>query len=155
MTTFPDDLRPVLALLAEEMIPAGAELPSANDVGISTGLLDAVLHVRPDLADPLAQALEGVRDTPPGHLLAAAERDPTAMEVLGLVVAGGYLMSAEVAQSLRYPWQEAKPVRSDDVFAAVADGLLDAVVERGPIYRAPPTLPTPPHSVPDVEKRNS
>ncbi len=141
MSAVTEGLRTVLAELADEMIPAGAGLPSANEVGISADLLDQVLRTRPDLDEPLAAALASVAAVRPGNRLAALQRDPQAIDVVGLVIAGGYLMSPTVAGLLRYPWQEAKQVRPDDVYQAVDDGLLDAVIERGPIYRLPPDAP--------------
>lgn len=141
MSAINTELRAVLAELADEMIPAGAGLPSAREVGIASDLLDEVLRVRPELGEPLAAALASVADTTPGDRLAALQRDPGAIDVVGLVMAGGYLMSPTVAEALRYPWQEAKQVRPDDVYQAVDDGLLDNVIERGPIYRLPPDAP--------------
>lgn len=138
MTDFPAELRSVLAELAELMIPAGAGLPSANEVDISGTLLDQVLTVRPDLTGPLHGTLTDLRRVPASNRLMALQQDPDAMDVVGMVMAGGYLMSRQVVEVLRYPFQEAKLVRPDDVFQAIDDGLLDGVVDRGPIYRTPP-----------------
>jgi hypothetical protein len=134
------NLRSVLRRAAEMMIPSGVGLPSAIDVGIDAELLDRVLAVRPDLEEPLAAALHRLRDVPTESILTLLDTEP-GLEVLGIVVAGGYLMSEPVAAALDYPWQEAKLVRPDDVYEALQDGLLDAVVERGPIYRLPPDAP--------------
>lgn len=142
MTSFPAALREILHDLADQMIPAGAGLPSANDVGISASLLDDVLTVRPDLIEPLTSALRALQPVPAGGpRLRALESDPTHMDTVALVLAGGYLMSPIVAAALQYPFQEAKIVRSDDVYKAVEEGLLDDVVSRGPIYRLPPDSP--------------
>ncbi len=145
MTGFPEELRPVLRRLAEEMIPAGEGLPSAAEVCIHTTLLDDVLKVRPDLAGPLERALRPLADLPPGELLAALETDREGMATAGLVVAGGYLMSAQVAEALKYPFQEAKIVRSDELVRDIEAGLLDSVIERGPIYRLPGDAPEEAH----------
>ncbi|KRB36632.1 hypothetical protein [Microbacterium sp. Root180] len=132
--------RAVLRTVAEALIPAGAGLPSAVDVGIDAGLLDQVLTVRPDLAEPLLVGLDILAGEAAHRIAARVDAEP-GLAVVGLVVAGGYLMSQTVADALRYPWQEAKIVRPDDVFQAIEDGLLDAVMERGPIYRLPPDAP--------------
>jgi hypothetical protein len=141
MTILTSEHRAVLAALADEMIPAGAGLPSANEVDMSGALVDAVLKVRPDLRRALVSALEQLRDVPAGRRLAAVQSDSALMDAVGLVMAGGYLMSSRVTDALRYRFEEAKGVRPDDVYQAVDDGLLDAVMERGPIYRLPPDAP--------------
>lgn len=132
--------REVLRRVADALIPAGAELPSAVEVGIHGALLDQVLVVRPDLADPLSAALDALAETPSEQIAARVDGEPD-LSVVGLVVAGGYLMSQPVADALRYPWQEAKLVRPDDVYEAIDAGLLDGVMERGPIYRLPADAP--------------
>lgn len=132
--------RAILRRLANVLIPAGEDLPSAVEVGIDAALLDQVLTVRPDLAEPLGHALDDLAETPANEIAARIDSEAE-LAVVGLVVAGGYLMSQTVADALRYPWQGAKLVRPDDVFEAIEAGLLDAVMERGPIYRLPPDAP--------------
>jgi hypothetical protein len=133
--------RATLTGLAALMIPPGAGLPGAAEVGIGERLLDRVLTVRPDLADPLRAALVRLGDLPPEQAWAWAQQDPQLLDLLGLVVAGGYLMAPEVTDALPYPFAEAKIVDPDDVGRAVHDGLLDAVAARGPLYRLPPDAP--------------
>jgi hypothetical protein len=136
------ELRAVLAGLADALIPAGAGLPSAVDVGVHDRTLDQVLKVRPDLRASLVEALENGRDLDPRDAVARlrAER-PDLFATLTTVVAGGYLMTGEVASALRYPWQEAKIVDPRDIVTTVNDGLLDPVVERGDIWRRTPDGP--------------
>jgi hypothetical protein len=131
--------RAVLAELADLMLPGAGPLPSAREVGLAQELLDRVLAARPDLAEPLAALLEQAAQEPPAEALARIRReDPAAHDVLGLVVAGGYLMSPRVGEVLRYPGQQPKPVNPFDINDVVEEGLLDPVVERGAIYRPTP-----------------
>lgn len=141
MSTLPDDLRAVLHGLADEMIPAGSGLPSANEVGMDAHLVDAVLTVRPDLTERLVAVLRPLVGVAPDLALAKIADHPESMDVVALVVAGGYLMSSDVAAVLKYPFQEGKLVRSDELFRDIEAGLLDQVIEKGPIYRLPDDAP--------------
>jgi hypothetical protein len=129
--------REVLAGLGDVMLPGGAGQPSAREVGLADRLVDEVLASRPDLAAPLRDLLERLRNEEPATALARLADDEPARELLGLVVAGGYLMSPAVGAALAYPGQQPKPVNPLDIVDVAADGLLDPVIERGPIYRLP------------------
>lgn len=136
-TGFDEALRPRLAALAAEMIPAGAGLPSATEAGVAGALLDEVLKVRPDVAAPLSALLVRLGDAAPSAALARVVADPADHELLALVVVGAYMLCPAVGVALRYPGQEPKPVNPFDINDVVDEGLLDAVIERGPIYRDP------------------
>ncbi|GAA1610756.1 hypothetical protein GCM10009789_76390 [Kribbella sancticallisti] len=128
--------------LIDHLIPGGDGLPAASAVGLHDDLLDKVLRVRPDLRPDLDEALELICGLAPAEAVVALRREPTVYSSVSVIVAGGYLMSNEVTAALGYRYEEAKPVNSEDVLRAVDDGLLDGVVERGPIYRLPPDAPT-------------
>jgi len=127
--------------LVDHLIPGGDGLPAASSVGLHDELLDNVLKVRPDLQPDLEQAMELISGLAPAEALLALQQEPAVYNSVSVIVAGGYLMSNEVTAALGYRYEEAKPVNSDDVLRAVDDGLLDAVIERGPIYRLPPDAP--------------
>lgn len=135
--------RQTLAGLADELIPASDAMPSASQVGVAGPLLDGVLSVRDDLFDDLVSILDAAEGRDPkteiARLRAAGSGE---FDTLAFVVAGGYLMDLKVAQLLNYPFQEALPVDPYDYMRAIEDGLLDPVIERGPIYR-----PTPPERI--------
>ncbi|MFF0794860.1 hypothetical protein [Streptomyces spiralis] len=139
---FDEYSRRVLAEVADILIPAGSGLASARQVGVHTHLVDRVLAVRPDLAPRLARALSACAGQPPsGAVMRLRAQRPELFEALTEVVAGGYLMSQQVADQLHYPWQEAKPVDSGAIVQILHEGLLDDVVARGPLYRLPPDAP--------------
>ncbi len=139
MSALTSELRATLAGLAALLVPAGEGLPSAVEVGVDGALLDDVLRARPDLEEPLAALLRDVAGEQPAAALARLRSDERErFELLGLVVAGGYLMAPQVGAALRYPGQEAKQVDPHDVVSVIEDGLLDAVIERGEIYRPTP-----------------
>ncbi|GAA3974705.1 hypothetical protein GCM10023085_66510 [Actinomadura viridis] len=141
-TAVPAEARERLGRVADALIHAGSGLPSGAEAGVHTALLDAVAKARPDLIPTLLDALDALGPEPGlAEVERLAERDPRLHGVLTLVVAGGYLMSPDVAARLRYPFQEAKIVDPRDIAAVVDEGLLDQVAERPPLYRLPPDAP--------------
>lgn len=56
---------------------------------------------------------------------------------LSSVVAGAYLLLPEVRAALGYPGQELRPAPFDEAAAQLMTGILDPVIERGPIHRTP------------------
>jgi hypothetical protein len=132
-------LRSKLAHLGDALITGDEELPSASGAGVHAELLDQVLLSRADLERPLVEALTRLPDDlTPGEAVTALRRRPTDFEVVSTVLAGAYLMSPQVRGTLGYPGQEPKRVDPFDYVRVIEDGLLDPVVERGPIYRPTP-----------------
>ncbi len=133
-----DEQRSVLAGLADQMIPAGGGLPAASEAGVTGRYLDDVLRARPDLAEPLAQTLDAVAGMLPGAAIARLkDSDATGWTVLTSVVGGGYFMNPEIREAIGYPGLEVRPIDPDDEDWN-ADGLLDSVKARGPVYRPTP-----------------
>jgi hypothetical protein len=134
------ELRTVFASLADVLIPAEDGMPSGGEVALERGALDAVLTVRPDVEAGLADLLEAARGADPE---AEVERlradDEEGFQLLTTVVGGGYFLDDGVRAAIGYRGQEAVPVEHLDPPDYERDGLLESVVERGPIYR-----PTPP-----------
>ena len=119
-----------LALLADVLVPAGEGMPSASEAGIADVLVDRVLAVRPDLADPLARALDlaPLDCADATDLLARLKgADRRAKDALVTVVAGGYYLDEDIRRRLGYPGQDARPVNAFAFPEYVAEGLLDAV----------------------------
>jgi hypothetical protein len=138
------EARETLAGLADVVIPPGDEMPSGGEVLIERGQLDAVLRVRPDLAEGLGLLLERAHGAEPAaEVDRLRAEDDAAFQLLATVVAGGYFLDKGVRDALGYPGQEAVPIVRSDPPDYERDGLLAAVVERGPIYR-----PTPPPDSP-------
>ena len=126
-----------LAAIADHLIPAAHGMPSAAAV-ISEPRLRFVGQSRPDLLEPLRRALRSeLGDDPGARLGALAEHDPEALAALQLVIVAGYYTDADVRERLGYPGQVAKPVSALDYPAYLEEGLLDRVIERGPIWRDP------------------
>ncbi|MEQ8716820.1 MAG: hypothetical protein RIE08_04350 [Acidimicrobiales bacterium] len=131
--------RATLAGLGDVLIPADDTMPSASEAGVAGPLVDAVLRVRDDLAEGLAAVLDRTEGTDPTDAVEALRSDdPDGFGILTFVVAGGYLMDRRVGELLGYPGQEAKEVDPHDIVGFVSSGILDPVIERGPIYRPSP-----------------
>lgn len=133
--------RKTLARLADVLVPASDGMPSASAVGVADAGVDLVLDSRPDLKDVLARLLDAVEGEAPHAAVARLEGeapDPVRFEALLVVVFGAYYMAPEVRRRIGYPGQEARPVDVlADLAAYISEGLLDPVVERGPVYREP------------------
>jgi hypothetical protein len=134
------ELRAVFAGLADVLIPAEQGMPSGGEVALERGALDAVLAVRPDVAEGLTALLDAARDADPAAEVARLRaEDEEGFQLLTTVVGGGYFLDGGVREAIGYRGQEAIPIEALDPPDYERDGLLASVVERGPIYR-----PTPP-----------
>ena len=133
------ELRGVFAGLADVLIPAGETMPSGGEVALERGALDAVLAVRPDVVADLTGLLEAARGADPAvEVERLRTEDEAGFGLLTTVVAGGYFLDEGVRQAIGYRGQEAIPAGPTDPPDYERDGLLAAVVERGPIYRPTP-----------------
>ena len=123
--------RSELARVADVLIPAGDDMPSASDAGVSRHLLDAVHELRPDLAAGLERALALTLTEPdPAEALERLLRtDPDAHRALVTTVAGGYYLSADVRERLGWHSEQGRDLGSAGYPQYVADGLLDHLME--------------------------
>ena len=132
--------RATLAALADVLIPAGADLPSASAAGVAEGWLDEVIAALPEVREPLAALLLALHGQEPATAVARLQvDDPAGFDLLCTVVAGAYFLNPDVRRMIGYPGQQAVPIQVEDPPDYEQDGLLASVIARGPIYR-----PTPP-----------
>lgn len=139
MTSLTSAERAAFARIADYLIPEGEGMPSASAVGVPDQLLDHVMAVRPDLTEALLRGLRNAGDLP-GEAAARMinEQDAEAFHAISLAASGGYYMSPVVRQAIGYPGQESRPFDPDKTTDYIDDGLLQPVIDRGPIYRATP-----------------
>jgi hypothetical protein len=131
---FSEDQRAMLAALADVLIPANREMPSASQAAVAGNGLDQVLAARPDLVDPLRALLSQARDQPPEAVIADLQaNDPAGLGILAEIVPAAYFMNPAVLQAIGYAGQQPRPI--DPAPDYLADGLLESVIQRGPIYR--------------------
>ena len=132
-----DTLRTRLSRLAAFLIPGDDTMPPADRIGLEGDILDRLVTLRPDIADNLVRAVTAGADLEPHEALRELERDdPSGYRALTSVIAGGYLMSANVKHSIGYPEQEERPYPDPGTDPdCLTDGMLEAVLLRGEIYR--------------------
>lgn len=131
--------RAVFAAIADTLIPAAHGMPSAAEV-VDDDRLRFVLTARPDLIEPLMAALRPDLGGDVGERLATLGRDePGHLGALQLVIVGGYYTDKRVRELIGYPGQEAIEIRSWIVPPYLEEGLIDAVLARGPVWRDPVT----------------
>jgi hypothetical protein len=135
--------RAILREVASHLIPAAHGMPAAGDV-VDDRRLDFVIRARPDLVDALRAALRPELGDDPGSRLAAlAAGEPESAAALQLAVVAGYYTDAAVRAAIGYPGQMAKPVTAFDYPTYIEEGLIDRVLERGPIWRDPDAASVP------------
>jgi hypothetical protein len=138
MTLDPAERSRLLAI-AGHLIPAAHGMPSAADV-VDDERLGFVLGARPDLAAPLHAALRADLGNEAAARLAALERDaPGIHGALLFVIVGAYYTDARVRELLGYPGQRAIDIESLPPEPYLAEGLVDQVLARGPIWKNPAT----------------
>jgi hypothetical protein len=122
--------RAAFARLADELLPATGDLPAPSSLGVEAKWLDRALATRPDLEADLARALASGSTARALHA-----DDPAAFFALGLMATGAYFLHPRVRRLISYPGQKPDPAADDESDYWLRDGLLDPVIERGPIWR--------------------
>jgi hypothetical protein len=131
--------RAAFAAVADRLIPAAHGMPSAADV-VTGERLRFVLNARPDLLEPLRSALRPhLGDDPAARLETLGRDDPAALGALQLAIVAGYYTDKSVRELISYPGQMALTLRSWEYPAYIEEGLIDAVIARGPVWRDPAT----------------
>jgi hypothetical protein len=128
-----------LAELADRLIPAEGDMPSASQAGAVGRWLDAVLAARPDFETPLAGLEASTAGLSPAEAIAALpERDPAGWSALTAAVVAAYYMNPDVCERVGYAGQRAIPLDPDAPPDYLQDGLLESVKARPPVYRPAP-----------------
>lgn len=134
-----DSQRAQLGAIADQLIPAGGGMPSASEAGVSGQYLDEVLTSLPDLRGAVETVLASVDGLAPEEAIAVLRQDPAGWGVLTAVVPGAYFMNPAIREAIGYPGLERRPIDASAEPDYLADGLLDSVVSRGPVFRPTPT----------------
>lgn len=131
--------RATLGAIADRLIPAAHRMPSAAEV-LTDDRLRFVLNARPDLVEPLRAALRAeLGDDVQGRLDGLGREDPSTLGALQLVIVAGYYTDRRVRELIGYPGQAAIEIRSWEYPTYLEEGLIDAVLARGPVWRDPAT----------------
>lgn len=136
---FTDSDRGIFGKMADIIIPAWEQMPSASAVGVHEKLLDAVLQARPDLVDGVKSAVEFCRGRSAGEAVNDLFRsDKAVFDAFTLAATGAYYMDKTVRKLLGYPGQESPPYDPMETPDYLTDGLLERVTRRGAIYKSTP-----------------
>ena len=129
--------RAVLAGLADVLIPAGDDMPSASAADVAGQGLNQVLAAVPSLGASLADVLARAKGREAAEVVTSLARtDPAAYGILTEVVTAAYFMNPDVRKAVGYTGQG--PSSLDPRVDYMEDGLLESVIKRGPIYRPTP-----------------
>jgi hypothetical protein len=135
-----DEMRQRFAAIADVLIPASEGMPAASEVQVQGQLLDRILGVRQDLAEPFFRGMQATAELDAETAARQLnELDPEALTAIGLIASGGYYMTDRVRELIGYPGQESRPESDPDATPEyVENGMLRQVIDRGPIYRSTP-----------------
>jgi hypothetical protein len=129
--------RELVGKLADVLVPASEGFPSASDAGVTGAGLDQVLSFRPDLAGGLKRLIVAARGRPAAEFVAELQRnDSMGFALLAEFVPGAYFLNPTVREKLGYAGQTPRPIDPHPDY--LDDGLLQSVIDRGPIYRSTP-----------------
>ena len=133
------DQRERLAAFADCLIVGGSGLPSASASGLQGVWIDRVFAARPDIGELVVEIL-GESGSPQDVLARLRERDHPKFTTFAFAIAGTYLINPRIRELLGFPGPipMKSPAFPDEAQSYLEDGLLDVVIERGPIYRATP-----------------
>jgi hypothetical protein len=137
-TALTDDERATLEAIADHLIPAANGMPSAAEI-VTDERLRFVLRSRPDLGEPLRAALRSELGTDVADRLAGLADEPTNLSALQLAIVAAYYTDKGVRELIKYPGQMALELRSWEYPVYLEEGLIDAVLARGPVWRDPAT----------------
>jgi hypothetical protein len=130
--------RATFARVAAQLIPEAGDMPSAADI-VGEDRLRFVLRSRPDLLEPIRAALRPELGDNVRARLEALAAEPANLGALQLAIVAGYYTDRRVRELIGYPGQLAIEVKSWLVPEYIEEGLIDAVLARGPVWRDPRT----------------
>jgi hypothetical protein len=135
--SFSQHERKRLAALADQLIPAAAGRLSASQADVSGSGLDQVLATCPEMVGGLKEvlALAGQADAE-AAVADLSENHRAEFFVLCEFAAGAYFLNPVVREVIGYAGQTARPIDPHPDY--LDDGLLESVIQRGPIYRPTP-----------------
>jgi hypothetical protein len=123
--------------IADCLIPATGPNPAGSAAEDYTAHLLLALGARRDAFDRVMAGVESLADLPDEGLWAALRQmwstDLETFNPLSAIVAGAYFMTPQIKALIGYPGQQRDPASVDEA-ANEIEGLIDPVIERGPIY---------------------
>jgi hypothetical protein len=140
--------RAVLDAVGDLLVPELGDDPAFTRAPGIDAWLRRSLAARAEQFDLLTATLDGLGPADNGldgrlrSLHAAGSAEDTRFALLSSVVAGAYLMVPEVRERIGYPGQHRDPAGIEEAADELGDGILDPVIDRGPIWVDPDALAT-------------
>jgi hypothetical protein len=140
MSILKDTQRATFAAIADVLIPNAEGMPAASEVDVQGDMADHILGLRPDMRENFLRGLEAAEGREAHEAANDLNRnDPEALTAIGLVASAGYYMTPRVRELIGYPGQESRPESDPDATPEyVANGMLQQVINRGPVFRPTP-----------------
>lgn len=136
-----DELRAAFVAVADVLIPADGEMPAASTADVGGPTLDRILSLRDDLKEAFFRGLRAIAGKDPAIAARTlSSEDPKALAAIGLVAAAAYYISPKIRKLINYPGQEKRAFDADATPDYVQNGMLQQVIDRGPIFRPTPRL---------------
>jgi hypothetical protein len=133
-----DDEQATLLRIADTLIPAAGPNPKASDATEFVPYLHLALAARADVFDAVLNAVNKFADVAEADLHDALKalwaNEKLTFDPLTSVIAGAYFMTPQVKELIGYPGQHRDPAGLEDAANELETGILDPVLERGPIY---------------------
>lgn len=132
--------RLIFAAIADFLIPNAEGMPSASEAGVHGPILDRVLSLRPDVSEAFYRGLlKSVGRSGADAASALNSDDPEAFGAISLAASAAYFMLPRIRELIGYPGQESRPDPDPDATPPyVTNGMLQQVIDRGPIYKPTP-----------------
>ncbi|WP_166880583.1 gluconate 2-dehydrogenase subunit 3 family protein [Salinibacterium sp. ZJ450] len=132
-----DGVRARIADLADRIVPADGQKPSASEVGVHTTYIDRALRVRPDRIGMLTTVLAHMERAESADVLENVEAE--VLEPVVELIIACYFMSRVARRSIGYRGQVAVPIAEGESEYYLEEGdILAPVLARGPIWRDTP-----------------
>ena len=132
-----DEERRTLLAVAEVLIPDVPGRPAASAAPDYSFWLDRALAARSDAFEEIMELIGRLRDVEPvglpAELRTISETQPAGFQALSSVLAGAYLMVPAIRRAINYPGKQARPAAFDEAAEEIMSGILDPVIERGPM----------------------
>ena len=149
-TTLSTEHRNTLAAIADVLIPTSGELPSWSAADPNGKWLDKALAARPDLIPMLAALLDDAAGRDPAEEARRLHTDDRArFSDLALLIQGAYYMNLKIRKRIKFPGQGKRAPFPDEAEYDLRDGILDDVIQRGPVHKQPPAAPVLPDGRPE------
>jgi hypothetical protein len=134
-----EQARAIFLAIADVLIPETLGMPSASQVDVGGPVLDRLLALRPDLEEAFFRGVLVAAGKDSASAVQALNRDdPKALTAIGLLASAAYYMDPRVRELIGYPGQEKRTYDPDATPEYITNGMLQVVIDRGPIYRPTP-----------------